>query len=375
MQPFTQTRTELHTHLMGMLSANEFLKLLAKYSKNIYWPISKTQDENSTYVETSNLVDNIEAMEAVSILHGAKKSYEEGLSSLYRNRSELLAFVIDSFATANNISEEDAQIIIYNDYFNRSINELIKNGVEYAEISFANEDLIQSFIQDEETKGKIRYNFLLCTQRTNKLGPSMQLKIKRAYENGLSIGFDFMGMETPLDDDELKETGRKSYYRKLSAALEVLVNCPNSVLRIHSGEAIGTEENSEKIFRIIDKIKSDYGYNDFPPPELRIGHGIHYIKDDYYYEFLKKNNAIIEINATSNIALSNIYSLDEIPYMDYLEHGIPIVLSTDGHGAYNTSIVLEDKIAYYNYLENRVPETYSKLVSWEDDFMERKVSR
>ena len=372
---FEQTKTELHTHLMGMLSAKEFLKLLTKYSDIIYWPISKSEDADSQYIETKKLLETQDAIRAISISLGERRSYDEGLKELYRNRSELLSFVIKRFAITNNIDEQKAQHLIYNDYFNRCLNELITNGVQYTEISFANEDIIQHFIVDETIREKIKYTFLLCTQRTNSVGPSMQEKIKRAYENGIAVGFDFMGMETPLDKDELKKTGRKSYYKKINAVLQVLINYPSSVLRIHSGESIGTEENSEKIFKIIDEIKSENGYKDFPPPELRIGHGVHYIKTDYYYEFLKRNHAIIEINAISNIALSNVNSLDELPYMDYLEHGIPIVLSTDGHGAYSTAIILEDKIAYLQYLKSKIPEAYSKLVGWETNYLEKKVNR
>ena len=370
---FYQTKTELHTHLMGMLSAEEFLKLLVNYSDYIYWPINRTEDENSKYISSKLILDNSDAISAISIPIGDVRPYDIGLLELYRNRSELLAFVIKRYSVLFNISEVDAQHIIYNDYFNRCLVELRNNGIEYVEISFSNEDLIRFFTQDENTKDKVKYTFLLCTQRTNKIGPSTQIKIKSAYENGVAIGFDFMGMETPLDDDELKETGRKSYYRKLSAVLEILVECPNSVLRIHSGEAPGTELNSEKIFKIIDKIKSDKGYCDFPPPELRIGHGIHYMKSDYYYEFLKENNAIIEINATSNKALSNIDSIEELPYIDYLEHGIPIALSTDGHGAYSTATILEDKIAYYYFLKNKVPVFYNKVVEYDNGLLEKKV--
>lgn len=372
---FKQTKTELHTHLMGMLSAKEFLQLLVKYSEYIYWPINKTEDENSKYIDSKYLFENEDAIEAISIPLGKRRPYDEGLTDLYRNRSELLAFAIKTFASKNNISEEIVQQVVYNDYFNRCLKELMDSGIQYTEISFANEDIIKCFKQNDETKGKLKYTFLLCTQRINKIGPSMKEKIKRAYEDGIAVGFDLMGMETPLDEDELKVTGRKSYYRKLDSILEVLINYPDSVLRIHSGEAFGTEENSEKIFKIIDKIKSDKGYKDFPPPELRIGHGIHYLKNDYYYDFLRKNNAIIEINATSNGALSNINSIDELPYIDYLEHGIPIVLSTDGHGAYNTSTIIEDKIAYYNYLKNKIPEAYTLLTKWEQNYIEKKVSR
>ena len=374
-QIFEQTKTELHTHLMGMLSAEEFLKLLIKYSDIIYWPINKSEAADSQYIATKKLLESQDAIRAISIPLGERRPYDEGLKELYRNRSELLSFVIKKFAITNNIDEQKVQYLIYNDYFNRCLSELITNGVQYTEISFANEDIIQHFIVDETIQKKIKYTFLLCTQRTNSVGPSMQEKIKRAYENGIAVGFDFMGMETPLDKDELKKTGRKSYYKKVNAVLQVLINYPNSVLRIHSGEAVGTEENSEKIFKIIDEIKSDNGYKDFPPPELRIGHGVHYIKTDYYYEFLRRNHAIIEINAISNIALSNINSLDELPYLDYLEHGIPIALSTDGHGAYSTAIIFEDRIAYLQYLKSKVPEAYSKLVDWESDYLKKKVDR
>jgi len=372
---FKQTKTELHTHLMGMLSARKFLKILSKYSDYIYWPINKTEDNNSRYIPTSYLLLSKRAVEAISIPLGQNRPYDEGLRDLYRNRSELLSFVIQKFATSHNIDVRVAQQIVYNDYFNSCLKELIAMGVKYTEISFANEDIIQHLKVDEKLSKEIKYTFLLCTQRTNTVGPSMQEKIKRAYENNIAVGFDFMGMETPIDDDELKKNGRKSFYKKLNSVLEVLTNYPDSVLRIHSGEAIGTEENSEKLFKIIDEIKKDNGYKDFPPPELRIGHAIHYNKTEYYYNFLKKNNAIIEINATSNIALSNINSLSDIPYIDYLEHGIPIALSTDGHGAYSTKIILEDKLAYLQYLKSKIPELYSEIIEWENDYLDKKVNR
>ena len=370
-----QTRTELHTHLMGMLSAKEFLKLLEDYTSKIYYPVNDSQNEFCEEIPVCDLINMPGVIEAISIPDGTRRPYGEGLHDIYRNRSELLAYVIQKKAKRCHVDEKVIREIVYNDYFNRCLKELVQHGVEYTEISFANEDLIEHFKQKRETKGKIKYTFLLCTQRTNKIGASVQYKMKHAYEEGNAIGFDIMGMETPLDDDELKETGRKSYYKKLNTILETLVTCPNSVLRIHSGEAPGTEGNSEKIFRIIDKIKGEKGYNDFPPPEFRIGHGIHYIKSDYYYDFLKQKHAIIEINAMSNFALSNIHDIYSLPYFDYVKHGIPIAISTDGHGAYNTSIIIEDKIAYINFLKENIPAAYNAIVEWEQDYIIKKVSK
>ncbi len=374
-EKFNQTRTELHTHLMGMLTANEFLKLLAKYSRYIYWPINKTEDENSKYVSTDSLINNQEAIRAISIPKNEVRPYEQGLKELYRNRGELIKFVIKSFAITNNIDWKKAQEIIYNDYFNRGMRELIGHGVKYTEISFSDEEIIESLELDEEIKDNIHYSFLLCTRRYGKVGPAKQEIIRKACQKGYAIGFDFMGFETPIEKIELNRTGTKSWYGKLDAVLEVLMDFSNSVLRIHSGEAVGTEENSEILFRIIDEIKKDRGYGDFPPPELRIGHGVHYVKSDYYYDFLKKNHVIVEINSTSNIKLSNIKNISELPFIDYLNHGIPIALSTDGHGAYDTQIILEDKNAYIEYLKNKESGAYIQLTAWEDDYVGKKLNK
>lgn len=370
-----QTRTELHTHLMGMLSANEFIKLINDYSDIIYWPINKTFDGESVYIASSSLIDNEEAIEAISIPLGKRLPYKEGLNSLYRNRSELLAFVIENYSRNSGTSEEEVQKLVYTDYFNRAIKELIQCGVTYTEISFANEELISSFVQDVDTRDKIKVNFLLCTQRSNKIGPAFQERIINACESGLAIGFDIMGLELPMEERELRTTGKQSFYRKLDVLLRILVNYKNSVLRIHSGESVGSEENTEKIFRMIDTLKNEYGYRDFPPPELRIGHGLHYNKTPYYYNFLKQNHVIIEINATSNYALSNAESFDEIPYVDYLKHGIPIVISTDGHGAYSTCTYIEDMAALKNFIDHGIGKGYGIVTKIDDSILERKTSR
>ena len=75
-----------------------------------------------------------------------------------------------------------------------------------------------------------------------------------------------------------------------------------------------------------------------PPPEIRIGHGLYFDGSKEYIDLLKKFKCIIEINATSNLKLSNVESLEKMPYNFYLSHGIPVVICTDGHGIYLTTI-------------------------------------
>ena len=83
-----------------------------------------------------------------------------------------------------------------------------------------------------------------------------------------------------------------------------------------------------------------------PPPEIRIGHGVYFNSSSYeYLRLLKKFGCIVEINASSNYALGNIRNYLQLPYNYYLNHGIPVVISSDGHGLYDTEKSIEDNIA------------------------------
>ena len=64
-----------------------------------------------------------------------------------------------------------------------------------------------------------------------------------------------------------------------------------------------------------------------------------------YFDLLREMQVIIEINASSNIKLGNILRVTDIRYQRYLEEGIPIAISTDGHGLYDTTIEDENEKA------------------------------
>ena len=109
--------------------------------------------------------------------------------------------------------------------------------------------------------------------------------------------------------------------------------------------------------------------NILPPPELRIGHGIYFEKNDNYIKRLKDFGAIIEINASSNIALNNIDNFSLLPYDYYLKNGIPIVISTDGHGLYDTNIKIED------YIAQTTSKYYDAITQADNAILEGKKKR
>ena len=119
----------------------------------------------------------------------------------------------------------------------------------------------------------------------------------------------------------------------------------------------------------LKEIKEEYNKNHvqvFPPPELRIGHGIYFIPNNNYEQSLKELNAIIEINASSNLALNNIGTYEMLPYDYYLSRNIPVVTSTDGHGLYDTTKRKEDQIAYIT------SENYDSILKYDQQIIERK---
>jgi adenosine deaminase len=96
---------------------------------------------------------------------------------------------------------------------------------------------------------------------------------------------------------------------------------------------------------MLDELAPISPLGHIPPPEIRIGHGVYFKDTQEYFDLLRKYKVIIEINATSNEKLGNIQDITDIRYQRYLAENIPIVIATDGHGLYDTTIVNEDKKA------------------------------
>ena len=152
-----------------------------------------------------------------------------------------------------------------------------------------------------------------------------------------------MGEETPISSNPDSES-----FKELQVILEMLLVVLNrfedSVFRLHSGESPLCYKNTKILLNVLKDIKDAYGMI-IPPPYFRIGHGIHIQKDSEYLSLLKEFDCKVEINASSNYALSNVRSFDEIDYEFYTRNGIDVFISTDGHGMYNTTTRKEDAIA------------------------------
>ena len=162
--------------------------------------------------------------------------------------------------------------------------------------------------------------------------------------------FCYIDKHSDYEKDYITES---SLYDKLEMILIKLnsFNDDSLVCRLHAGEiAYNTpnfdgKSNPERSLEILDKIVKNNNLI-VPPPRIRIGHGLHFVPNANYLELLKKYKVTVEINASSNFALSNIKNLKDIPYRWYIENNIPVVLGTDGGGFYLTTTIDESNIAH-----------------------------
>ncbi len=427
-----QTKTELHTHLLGMLSAKQMLQMIKKYTNYIYWPLNEGINYNSKLVKIDDIINDDSAIEQLSIKHGKQLSYEQ-LDGLYNSRTAIVNYLISILFLGKKIPtnieklfdndeikqfmhnnpelfdynyqdngvkfimammeyakrqkqvnkelEQQCKQIIFSDYINRALKELIKMGVEYVEISYSYEDVISMLNIEPEVQDKIKCKFLLSTGRDRSVKQMIESaeSLKIALKKGMTVGFDIMGQETQLLDKEKKYSiGKKSYSlkRKLEILIDVLINSngKSHTLRIHSGESKESFGNTEWVLNTLGEIQDFYREQNpsikiLPPPELRIGHGIYFEPNESYINNLKRFGAIIEINASSNFALGNINEYSFLPYDYYIKNGIPVVLSTDGHGLYDTNIKNEDFIAY------KVSHNYDNIARIDDYILEGKIKK
>ena len=359
-----RTRTELHTHLMGLLSAKEFIEFLADI--NYKFPVDDKhnidfENNNVNRIHARELIDDKDVIKQLSIPHGTKVNYSM-LNRYYLTRSMLLADAIEQRAKASMIDDKQkTKYVMYGLYIEACLCELVSQGVTYVEISFSNAKIIENAINyiDPSILHKIKCRFLLSTDRSKV---SKDFKQSSKYmssliKQNLAVGFDVMGAEVPLSVLDMDRTSKFGLEQKLTPIIGELNKLVDTTLRIHSGETRCSSENTQKILTIIERIEKQLNIV-IPPPQIRIGHGVHFCDNAEYIRLLKKFNCIIEINASSNYALDNIDNYSNIPYNYYLDRDIPVVICSDGHGMYDTTKQIEDIIAEIN-----VSETNKKKIA------------
>ena len=381
---------ELHTHFMEVLSAEEFLNFLLKYidvipvnSSDIIvdCPIDSDKpteiDESKVFewVKIEDALKKPKIVEQLRVPTDRQVPFNKISEALYKRNSlidyagyikgqeNIRKAINKTKAVANDIKSHFKKEIIA-DLLIESVKTLKDQGIEYVELSYSNSNHLESMIKKlrEAKISGITVRFLLSERRDAKAkiyrhNSREVQRLLNEYEE--VVGFDVMGFEEEILDSEKEKTGNcKTVYDRLRFTIEHLLesNRTKPTLRIHSGEIFYNREGSPNnnpflVLQILEEIEKDLQHEGIIEGNLadvlniRIGHGINFQPTEEYFDKLKHFGVMIELCASSNFSLRNMFDLKEMPYKTYEKHDIPFVLGTDGGGFYLTTLKDESKIA------------------------------
>jgi adenosine deaminase CECR1 len=156
--------------------------------------------------------------------------------------------------------------------------------------------------------------------------PIAETRLRQLYETNdkhrdLFVGINMVGRE---DND-------KGYpLRFLPVLRELRHKYPDINLSIHAGEV------DEPNFHIRDTLLLG---------AKRIGHGVNLISDPDTLLLMRNGPYMVEINLISNLLLEYVDSYSQHPFPEYLRLGIPVALSTDDRGMWDSNLTDEYFVA------------------------------
>lgn len=411
-------KTELHTKLIDILSAEEFIDFLNKY--NITYPLDNdgnidlSSDDVYTYKEIvfnnwqNNILDrlrlnfeesNFSELENVSkirrnLLKRCIDNYEFELSmdkewskieentktnieatkarmseidilkknASLREKNNLTkekAMLNDELTKLKNIRNNYASSVVYNDLLDSSLEKLKSEGVEYSEISFSNDSKLK--FMSEKHKDEDNFKLLLSLDRMKSISKFADAckNLEPVLSDGVVLGVNMTGFEHPLEGEDYN-----SFKEKMEWLLPVLHIHPNSVLKLHASEFKDSTKNILSALKAIKETENKINescsdlfgevWGVLPPPRIRIGSGINIEENEELIDLLKEFDAIIEFGVSSSFAFNQDQDLNKLPIKYYDDNNIKYIFVTDGCGVYSTSIRQEENIV------NSIQTTNSK---------------
>lgn len=156
--------------------------------------------------------------------------------------------------------------------------------------------------------------------------PNAEETLKQVYQfvdahRNIYVGINFVGRE---DNDKGHPLRFLPVLRELRHAY------PKIPLAIHAGEV---DEPNQHVRNTL-LLGAD-----------RIGHGINTITDPDTLLLMRNGPYLIEINLISNLLLEYVDTYQQHPFGEYLRLGIPVALSTDDRGMWDSTLTDEFYIA------------------------------
>lgn len=324
-------KTDLHTHLAGVLSGEQLLNIGIKH--HISYPQKLL---NLMGIETNSELPLSDLSET------DKKVFVRSLSTPINKQIRFTDEVncLENIYAYRQVFQKNPDLV--KDIMEEICKTYRAMGVSYVELSssavFDVDSEPQIFkkiveaLPDLEKKYNIDVRFLAAMNRQDDKEWSWDNleKLKKFSHNKYIAGIDIVGHEN---------NSTKEFAANLEPYMEYSVkNNLNWVFRFHAGENPSFPNN------VREAVKMAAKYN----VSMRVGHGLYGV-DEETITLLKAHNVVIEVNPTSNLSLNNITNLNQMSStISYIKNGISVVVGTDSPGIYQTTT--QDECAVFEHL-------------------------
>ena len=201
-------------------------------------------------------------------------------------------------------------------------------GFQNANGSFMSPDEVANILRDRlrqkdarETGVTIRFQLALL-RFTDNAEDVLKLIYEFVHENSdLWVAVNMVGRE---------DNGKGYPLRFLPTLRELRHQYSGVNLSIHAGEV------DEPNYHVRDTLLLGAD---------RIGHGLNLITDDDTMRLMRHGPYLVEINLISNLLLEHIDDYSQHPFPEYLRTGIPVALSTDDRGMWDSTMTDEFFVA------------------------------
>lgn len=210
------------------------------------------------------------------------------------------------------------------------MDDALSQGVIYAELRFAPQLHTDGGMTQEEAvlaaldglkHSALKGNLILCCMRGEDTADAnfetLELAKKYLVEDGGVVAIDLAGAEALFPTRD---------YRNLFARAKEY----GVPFTIHAGEADGADSICEAI---------EFGAS-------RIGHGVRCYEDAALTELVIEKGIPFEMCPTSNRQTHAVESMDDYPFMEYLQKGVKVTLNTDDPAIEGVTLAGE-----YHYME------------------------
>jgi adenosine deaminase CECR1 len=163
-----------------------------------------------------------------------------------------------------------------------------------------------------------------------RFGPAAEQRLRELYAindkyRDLYVGVNMVGRE---------DNGKGYPLRFLPVLRELRKRYPDINLSIHAGETDEPDSHIRDTLLLGAK---------------RIGHGVNLISDPETLVLMRNGPYMVEINLISNLLLEYVASFSQHPFPEYLRIGVPVALSTDDRGMYDSNMTDEYFVAVHEF--------------------------